>query len=112
MRHIKASFDRMINQWHLSPVCTTIALPSEAAVQQIGTIDFLHLDGNFSEAGSLNDVKLYLPKVKEGGYILLSNLFLMSNGKQPKLKSFSALFDCCEMICEIEKDNAVLFRKQ
>jgi hypothetical protein len=72
----------------------------------------LHLDGDYSEKGSMQDVELYLPRVKSGGYVLLSNLFTMVKGKAPKMKSFTALFDTCEMVCEIERDNAVLFRKR
>jgi hypothetical protein len=112
MKDVKSTYDQMIRTWHLDTVCTTLHSTSEQAVHQINEIDFLHLDGNFSEVGSLKDVQLYLPKVKKGGYVLLSNFFLMINGKQPKLKAFSELFNSCEMICEIERDNAVLFIKQ
>ena len=98
-------------EWGLAPYCDIIRDPSDVAADFIDEIDFLHLDGDYTENGSLLDVQLYLPKVKPGGYILLSNLFVMVNGKAPKMKSFSQLFDVCEMICEIDKDNAVLFRK-
>lgn len=112
MNDVYNIFQKMIQQWDLGSYCIPCRNPSNKAVQQIGPIDFLHLDGDYSEIGSLQDVNLYLPKVKSGGYILLSNLFTMINGKQPKMKAFCALFESCEMICEIERDNAVLFRKR
>jgi hypothetical protein len=88
-----------------------IRASSEEASAYFDEIDFLHLDGDYTEKGSLQDVHLYLPKVKQGGYILLSNLFIMVKGKAPKMKSFAELFDACEMVCEIDRDNVVLFRK-
>jgi hypothetical protein len=103
---------QMIKSWSLNSYCTVIKNPSEKAVQQVDTIDFLHFDGDFSEIGSLQDVKLYLPKVKSGGYILLSNLYITIKSKQPKMKAFCALFEACDMICEIERDNTLLFRKR
>ncbi len=111
MKDIKSTYDRMVQSWKLKPVCITLYVPSQEAIKHVPEIDFLHLDGNYSEIGALKDVQLYLPKVKSGGYILLSNLFTMVNGKQPKLKSFCALFEACELVCEIENDNAILFRK-
>lgn len=92
--------------------CRVLRMTSETASLFVGDdIDFLHLDGDYTEKGSLRDVHLYIPKVKKGGYILLSNLFVMVKNKAPKMKSFSELFDACEMLCEIDRDNVVLFRK-
>lgn len=105
------SFRRMLKSWRLKDYCKELLLPSEEAVTKLDTIDFLHLDGDYSEIGSMKDVELYLPKVKSGGYILISNLFTMVNGKQPKAKSFYVLVEECEFVCEIERDNAILFRK-
>jgi predicted O-methyltransferase YrrM len=111
MADICDTFQRMLREHNLQQICIALRKPSEEAVHDIGEIDFLHLDGDLSEKGSLLDVALYLPKVKKGGYILLSNLFHMVKGKAPKMKSFAKLFDACEMICGIERDHAVLFRK-
>lgn len=100
-----------LGQWRLFQYCNVIRSPSSEAVKQVNNIDFLHLDGDYSEKGSLKDIELYLPKVKTGGYILFSNLFIMVKNKQPKLKAFCALFESCELVAEIENDNAVLFKK-
>ncbi len=111
MNAVHNTYHNLITTWDLKKYCKEIWDSSENAVSFVNNIDFLHLDGDYSEIGSLKDVELYLPKVKEGGYILLSNLFIMINAKQPKLKSFSTLLEECEIICEIERDNAILFRK-
>ena len=113
MKKTYKAFNRLFKRWDLYSYCTVIHKPSEEAVHEVNNIDFLHIDGNFSEIGSLRDVELYLPKVKSGGYVLLSNLFLMApNNHQPKLKAFSKLFETCEVVAEIEQNNAVLMRKE
>ncbi|MES2200314.1 MAG: class I SAM-dependent methyltransferase [Chlamydiota bacterium] len=111
MKAIRKTYHNLIKSWNLKANCVEIWASSENAVSKFDTIDFLHLDGDYSEEGSLKDVELYLPKVKSGGYVLLSNLFVMIRTKQPKLKSFSVLLEECEIVCEIERDNAILFRK-
>jgi hypothetical protein len=104
-------FIQRLGQKAVQSYCTILRNPSAVAAQFIGEIDFLHLDGDYTEKGSLEDVALYLPKVKSGGYILLSSLFVMVKGKATKMKAFSKLFDHCEMICQIDRDNVILFRK-
>ena len=112
MHAIYNTFDGMLNQWSLQPYCNVVKMSSECAIDSIpDEIDFLHLDGDYSEEGSMKDAELYLPKVKSGGYVLLSNLFTMVNNKQPKMQVFCFLSDYCEMVCEIERDNAILFKK-
>lgn len=111
MKAIRNLFRQMIQTWDLSGYCTLLTEDSYTAIDKIPEIDFLHIDGDYSEKGSSSDVEKYLPKVKSGGYILLSNLFIMVNNSQPKLKAFCSLFDSCEMVCEIERDNAILFKK-
>lgn len=112
MQHIKGQCLSMIRQWSLEPYCQVIHAPSEQAVHQIGQIDFLHLDGNFSEKGSLLDATLYLPKVKSGGYILLSNAFMTIDHVLTKMATMWFLYYECELVAEIENSNVMLFRKQ
>lgn len=111
MSDARRFFDYTVYSWRLNAFCIAIQESSEKAVEQLPEIDFLHLDGDYSEIGSCRDVELYLPKVKSGGYILLSNVFLMVGEIQPKLKAFCTLFNECDVICEIDNSNAVLFRK-
>ena len=105
------TFQNRINKYRLNNICTVIRGSSVVAANQVDQIDFLHLDGDFSEKGSLQDLDFYLPKVKEGGYILLSNVLMMIDGKQPKLKAFCSLFETCELIAEIDNSNTALFKK-
>ena len=111
MPAVHGMFDQLMNQWQLNAICVTLQEPSEEAVVMLDEIDFLHFDGDYSLKGSMDDVMMYVPKVKSGGYILFSNLYTTVNSKHPKLKAFCKLFESCEMICSIERDNAVLFKK-
>lgn len=112
MDWVHDQFKDMVKKWGLEGFCIEIHAPSEKAANRIpDDIDFLHLDGNFSEEGSSLDVSLYLPKVKIGGYILLSNFHTCIDGAQTKFEAFCELFDQCEYVCSIEHDNAILFKK-
>ena len=112
MHAVHEGFKQLIATRSLTNFCTEIHGPSEKAVGKIPErIDFLHLDGDYSEIGALRDVELYVPKVKSGGYILLSNFYIMVNREQPKIRAFCALFDTCEFVASIEQDNAILFKK-
>lgn len=106
----KASFN-LIDLWEIKPYCTLIHAPSEIGVNYVpNEIDFLHLDGNFGEAGALLDIQLFLPKVKSGGYILLSNLYQQLDSQFTKMTTMWTLFDTCEIIWN-KDHNIALFRK-
>lgn len=64
----------LLQTGQLGPYCIPLRMRSEQAVMffEKETIDLLYLDGNLSSRGSLQDAKLYLPKVKPGGYIWLN----------------------------------------
>jgi hypothetical protein len=112
MQAIKNQFIQTMDQWSLTPYFQTLHMSSQEAAAQLPAIDFLLLDGNFSEEGALFDSQLYLPKVVPKGHILISNLLTMI-GKQPtKMKALWPLFEQCEIVCEIENGNAFLFRKK
>lgn len=112
MQPIKSQCLAMIREWALEPYCQIFHAPSEQVAFQIDQIDFLHLDGNFSEAGSLLDVALYVPKVKSGGYILLSNAFLRIDQMLTKKATIWHLYQECELVTELENGNTMLFKKQ
>lgn len=112
MQQALNAYQTLITGWGLHNQCITIQNASEKTYTLVNNIDLLHLDGDYSEKGSLQDVALYLPRVKSGGYILLSNLFTMVKEKAPKMKSYSMLLEACEKVCDIEQDNAILFRKR
>lgn len=111
MKAVRRSFDHLIISWKLKNVCTPIAKTSALALSEIPEIDFLHLDGDLSEQGSIYDAEHYLEKVKPGGYVLLSNVYHTVNNRQIKFKAFSLIFESCEFISETDRDNTVLFRK-
>ena len=111
MSAIQTKFNGMLDSWSVREFCHVLHMTSEEAASQIPAIDFLHLDGNFSEAGALLDSKLYVPKVTPGGYILLSNVHVMVAGMPSKMKALTVLLDQCEVVCEIENGQTLLFRK-
>jgi hypothetical protein len=111
MSSIRARFYEMVNKWSLEKYCRVLAFTSQKIANRIGSIDFLHLDGNFSEEGALLDSELYVPKVVSGGYIVLSNVHVMVAGKPSKMKALMKLLDHCEVVCEIDDGQTLLFRK-
>jgi hypothetical protein len=112
MNAIKNQFIQTMDKWSLSPFFQVLHMSSKKAAKQLPEIDFLHIDGNFSEEGALLDSQLYLPKVAPNGYILVSNLLTMIGNKPTKMKALWPFFEYCEIVCEIENGNAFLFRKK
>jgi len=112
MNAIKNHLLHMLGHWHLDSYCTVIHETSEQAVSHVDSIDFLHLDGNFSKDGAHLDSKLYVPKVRSGGYILLSNVLVTANQEPTKMKALWPLFETCDIVSEIENGNVLLFRKK
>ncbi len=90
---------------------TELYSTSEEAAHQIGEIDFLHLDGNYTTEGSLEDGILYCPKVKIGGYILVSNAHICIDHDLPKLDLLYYIEGFCDIIRMVEGGNAILYQK-
>lgn len=112
MRMVKQQFNSNMKQWNLYPYFIELHMPSYRAIHRVPQIDFLHIDGNFSEQGSCLDVNTYLPKVVSGGYILISNALIVVNNKVTKSKSFGPLFEKCKIVHEIDMGNTLLFKKR
>ena len=91
--------------------CRVLRYTSEAAAERIGSIDFLHLDGNLGAEGAIAEVALYLPKVRKGGYILMSNILHTIGEEHPRLKAFSMVLGDCQIVCGVDSSNSVLLRK-
>ncbi|HEX2579775.1 MAG TPA: class I SAM-dependent methyltransferase [Rhabdochlamydiaceae bacterium] len=104
---IYASYLNLINKHNLGKYCRTIRATSEKAAPDVGTIDILYLDGNHSEVVSVKDVKLYLPKVRSGGYIWLND----STWTQLQ-SSIELLQESCDVIRLIDNGNCILFKKR
>lgn len=111
LNSIYDGFLSTISKWKVDSKSRIFRMTSEEAVKVIGDIDFLHLDGNYSRVSSMQDVMLYAPKVRVGGYILFSNVFVCIDNEFPKKASFLKLIDWCEVVTEIEEGNTVLLRK-
>ncbi|MFZ4099754.1 MAG: class I SAM-dependent methyltransferase [Chlamydiia bacterium] len=64
----------LLDQYKLRPYCKLIRKPARQVVHLFAdeSIDFIHLDGNHMEIG-FEDVLLYFPKVRDGGYVLLND---------------------------------------
>jgi hypothetical protein len=91
----------------LNDYCITLRSNSEAASYLINEIDFLYLDGNHSEEVSQNDVVIYLPKVRSGGYICINDC------SDPHLQhAIDALMEECEFIDLFDDKRALLLRKK
>lgn len=93
------------------PYFTVVRSTSADAADLFEQIDFLHLDGNFTEEGSLIDTQLYLPKVASGGYILVSNVFGNIDKKLSKIKSLDLLLEYCETIIQVDNNQTILLKK-
>jgi len=104
---IYASYLNMVNKYDLGNYCKTIRATSEKAAPEVGDIDILYLDGNHSEVVSVKDVKLYLPKVRSGGYIWLNDSTWTS-----LQSSIELLQESCDVIRLIDNGNCILFKKR
>ncbi len=105
MSDAKYCFKALMKAGGVSDYVKPIPALSEEAVSRFDTIDFLHLDGDYSQEGALRDVQLYLPKLKNGGYVLLSNICAT------KLFALYELFEACDIVIEIDSGATMLLRK-
>lgn len=110
MKTTQSRFQDLFSGTALEKYCRPVHQRSKDAITLFKdqSIDFLYMDGNTSQKGSLEDARLYFPKVKNGGYIWLNDAdsftknqavaFLMKNCDWIKEKSFGI--------------NCILFRKK
>ncbi len=102
---------QLLHNWSVMNYCQVIRERSEYAVSQIDSIDFLHLDGNTSKKGSYLDTFLYVPKVKSGGYILLSNALTTIDHECSKIITLGYLDQHCRRLMQIDEGSTILFQK-
>jgi len=103
---IHASYKRMLKIYQLEDYCVTLRMTSEKAVPWIWNIDILYIDGAHSEEAIKKDVVLYLPKVREGGYIWLNDTLWEQS--QPAIE---LLLQECNVVKLIDNGNCILFQK-
>jgi len=92
---IYQAFQTMLKRFDLVPFCKTLRMSSEQAVLyfQDGSIDILHIDGNHTQEVALADVKMFLPKVKKGGYIWFDDVNWSSTNKAVKYLTENCTFE-------------------
>jgi cephalosporin hydroxylase len=107
INYIYQSYTNMIKKHKLEDFVKTIRATSEDAAPTIGEIDILYLDGNHSEVCSTQDVHLYLPKVKRGGYIWMNDTLW-----KEREEAVDLLVEACDAVKVIDNGNCILFKKR
>lgn len=107
LREIEGSLRRMLEDRGLENTVAVLKMPSREAASKIRKIDILYIDGNLSEEGVLEDIRLYLPKVATGGYIWLNDALWTSRQQAQDL-----LLQSCQFIRSIDGGNCLLFQKR
>ena len=107
MEQIYYSYLNMLSQYQLKDYVINLRTTSAVASCAIGTIDILVIDGNYSEAVSTQDVQLYLPKVRSGGYIWVNDSLW-----KDLQSAIGLLFEQCDFVKLIEGGNCILFKKR
>lgn len=101
---------RQIIEHDATSVCNLFRTTSEKASFLFDHVDILHIDGNHSEAVSTQDVFLWLPKVKSGGYVWLDDIGAFATANAERL-----LDERCERIMSLGNEGearCALFRKK
>ncbi len=105
--YVYSSYLSMLKKYDLEKFCKTIRASAEEAVSEIESIDILYLDGNHCEEPSLQDVTLYLPKVKSGGYIWMNDTLWPERQAAAEM-----LLQECDAVKLIDNGNCILFKKR
>lgn len=107
INYIYYAYLNMLKKYDLEAYVTTIRATSENAIELIDEIDILYIDGNHSEEVSCLDVRLYLPKVRAGGYIWYNDALW-----KDRQEAIDLLMEECDVVKVIEDGNCLLFKKR
>jgi len=70
--------ERLRNKWSLEKHCVLIRETSEAAAQYFAErdieFDLIHIDGNHDTKMVSRDVELYVPRLREGGFLFMDDV--------------------------------------
>jgi hypothetical protein len=101
-------FLKMLSSHQLTHTCAILRMKSAEAVSWFDdeSIDILHIDGGNSIPVSLQHVRLFLPKVKKGGYIWFDDCDWPTTLAAQKL-----LYANCTMLEHRAAGNCLLFQK-
>lgn len=111
MEEIYQSCYKKIEELELQNYCSLIRDKSENVSNQFQneSIDLLHIDGNHSEVLSYRDAVLYLPKVKQGGYIMFDDIWWTeANNYVTTRKAIVHLLEKCDKIDLVNGDCMLL----
>lgn len=105
--YIYHSYLNVLRKYALEDYCVTIRATAENAASKVGVIDILYMDGSPGEDAFSQDVTLYLPKVRSGGYIWVNDC--LGANRQTGL---DILMEFCEPVQVMDSGTCVLFKKK
>lgn len=112
MKPIRQEFLGLLESWKLHEVSIVLHMASRDAIRHLTLLDFLHLDGNFSRVGAWEDVMLFLPMLRSGGVVVLSNATRTIDGKLSKMRALEILYEKCDLEDVIDGHSTLVFRKR
>lgn len=75
---IRQEVATFVDAWHLQDHCVLLAQTSKDAATHFwrnGTyFDLVHIDGNHDSKKVLDDVRLYVPRLRDGGFVILDDV--------------------------------------
>lgn len=107
INYVYQAYNNMLKKHKLDNFVKTIKATSEEAAPLIDKIDILYIDGNHSETCSVQDVLLYLPKVRTGGYIWMNDTLW-----KERQEAVDLLAVACDVVKLIDNGNCILFKKR
>lgn len=110
------NFLNHLQNYNIEGVVEVLKTTSKEASEKFlpNSIDMLHVDGNHSEEKSFEDVCLYLPLVRKGGFIVFDDLHWTDGGKHTTQKAAKYLQQHCTEIEQITDELGnffVIFQK-
>lgn len=109
---IKTGCEESVRRLNLEGRVKLVQATSADAVSSFDdySVGLLHLDGNHSEAHSLQDVERWLPKVKTGGHIFFPDIFWTEGGTITRRSAVLRLLDSCQRV-DVVKECLVVRKK-
>lgn len=80
--------------------CVLIRAPSYACYGLFDNIDILHIDGNHADPSAQRDVRLYVPRVKPGGFVWFDD----ANWHQTQ-NAVNMMGNYCDLVKSVESCN-------
>lgn len=103
--YIYNSFFHLLKSHDLQKQCIVLAMTSEDAAPLIPTIDILHIDSTHCDESALQDLFLYFPKVRIGGYIWFTGWANTPN-------AFEYIKQNCQVKKVLDDGQCILLKKE